>query len=61
MRDITIRIGIDQIAEIEEFNLVVEFSMDRIAEVDWVMDRGIGMTMEEEISEVTWECIKAKF
>ena len=28
MTDITIRIGIDQIVELEEFNLVVEFNMD---------------------------------
>ena len=34
MTDVTIRIGIGEIAEIEEFNLVVEFNMDRIIEVD---------------------------
>ena len=45
LTDITIRKGINQIAEIEEFNLVVEFNMDRITEVDWGIDRAIGMTV----------------
>ena len=39
MTDVTIRIGIDQIVEIEEFNFLVEFNMDRITEVDQGMDR----------------------
>ena len=43
-----IRIGIDQIAEIEEFHLVVEFSVDRAIEIDQDMNRFIGMTLEEE-------------
>ena len=35
----TIRIDIDQIVEIEESNLVVEFSTDKIIEVGSGMDR----------------------
>ena len=34
MTDITNRIDIDQIVEIEESNLVVQVSMDKITEVD---------------------------
>ena len=52
MTDIMIRIGIDPIVEIEEFNLVVEFSMDKVTEVDQGMDKAIGMTSREEILEV---------
>ena len=37
-----IKIGIDQIAEIEEFNLVVEINVDRGIEVDQDMDKAIG-------------------
>ena len=33
MTDITIRISIDPIAELEDFNLVTEFSTDKITEV----------------------------
>ena len=55
-----IRIGIDQIAEIGEFNLVVEFNMDRIIEVDQGMDKVIGMTLGEEIIEVMQEHIKVR-
>ena len=47
-----IRIGIDQVVEIGEFHLVVEFSMDKIIEIDQGMNRAIGMTLEEEILEV---------
>ena len=51
MTDITVRIDIDQIVEIGESNLEVEFSMDKITEVDQGMDKVIGMTLEEEILE----------
>ena len=44
--------GIDQIVEIEKSNLVVEFSMDKIIEVDQGMNKTIGMTLGEEILEV---------
>ena len=47
-----IKIGIDQIAEIGEFNLV-----DKI-EVGQSMNRIIGMIMGEKILEVAWEHIK---
>ena len=47
-----ITIGIDQIAEIGESNLVVEFNMDRIIEVDQDVDKAIGMTLGEESLEV---------
>ena len=46
-----IRIGIDQIAEIEEYNLAVEFCMDKAIEVDQGMDKIIGMTLGEQILE----------
>ena len=55
-----IRIGIDQIVEIGEFNLVVEFNMDRIIEVDQGIDKAIGMTLEEEILKVMQEHIKVR-
>ena len=54
-----IRIGIDHLAEIE-FNLVVEFSMDRIMEVDQGMDKAVGMTLGEGFLEVVQENIKFK-
>ena len=41
MTDVTIRIGIDPIVEIEEPNLVVDFSMDKITEVGQVMAKAI--------------------
>ena len=44
-----IRIGIDQMGEIGEFNLVVEFSMDRIIEKDQGVNKAIGTTLGEEI------------
>ena len=56
----TIRIDIDQTVEIEESNLVVEFSMDKIMEVDQGMNKTIGMTIGEEILEVTQECIRVR-
>ena len=48
----TIRIGIDQIGEVEESNLSVEFSTYKIIEVDQDMNKTIGMTIGEEILEV---------
>ena len=60
MTDITVRTDIDQIVEIEESNLAVEFSMDKITEVDQGMDRVIGMTLGEEILEAIWECIRIR-
>ena len=51
MTDVTIRIGMDPIAEIEEFNLVVEFSVDKIIEIGQGMDKATGMMLGEEISE----------
>ena len=56
----TIRIGIDQIVEAEEFNLGVEFSMDKITERDLGMNKTIGVIIGEEILEATWECIKIR-
>ena len=44
MTNVTIRIGIDPIVEIEESNLVAEFSMDKITEVGQGMDKAIEMT-----------------
>ena len=52
MTDITIRMGIDQIVEREEPNLVVEFSMDKITEVGQGMNKVIEITIGEEILEV---------
>ena len=57
----TMWIGIDQIAEIEESNIVVQFSTGKIIEVDPGMNKTIGMTKGEEILEVTWECIRVRF
>ena len=48
----TIRIGIDQIAEMEEFHLVVEYSGDKITEIDQGMNKIIEMTLGEEALEV---------
>ena len=39
-----IKIGTDQTAEIEEFHLVIDYSMDKIIETDQGMNRIIGMT-----------------
>ena len=44
--------GIDQIEEIEEFSLVVEFSMDKI-EVDLGMNKITGMIIGGESLDVT--------
>ena len=44
-----IKIGIDQIAKVGDFNLMVEINMDRIIEVDQDMDKAIGMTLGEKI------------
>ena len=48
-----------KIVEIE-YNLVVEFNMDRIIEVDQAMDKALGMTLGEEILEAMQEHIKIK-
>ena len=55
-----IRIGIDQVVEIREFHLVVEFNMDKIIEVDQGMYISMGMTLEEEMLEVMREHIKIR-
>ena len=60
MTDITIRIGRDPIAEIEEFNLEVEFSVDKITEAYQGMDKAIGMILREEISEAAQELTKVR-
>ena len=41
-----IRIGIDQVVQIGEFHLVVEFSMDKIIEIDQGMNKARGMTLK---------------
>ena len=46
-----IKIDIDQIVEIEEYCLVVEYSMDRIIEIALGIIRTIGMILGEEILE----------
>ena len=46
-----IKIDIDQIVEIEGFNLVVEYNMDRIMKVHQGMNKIIEMTIEEVILE----------
>ena len=38
--------------EIVEFHLVVEFSVDKIIDIDLGMNSAIGMTLEEETLEV---------
>ena len=43
-----IRIGTDQVVEIEEFHLVVEFSKDKITEVDQGINKAIGMSLKRE-------------
>ena len=48
----TIRICTGQRVEIEEYNLVVEFNMDRIIKVDQGMNRNIGMIFDKAILEV---------
>ena len=52
MTEEIIKIGIDQIVEIEDFNLV-----DKV-EADQGMNRIIGMIIAEEILGVKWECKK---
>ena len=47
-----IRIGIDQIVEIWEFNLVVDCNVDEIIRIDPSMNRIIEMTSEEVIMGV---------
>ena len=44
-----IRIGIDQIVKIEEFHLVVEFSVDKIIRITQDINIVIGTILEEEI------------
>ena len=44
----TIRIGLDEIAEMGEFHLVVGYIVDKIIETDQGMNRIIGMTLGEE-------------
>ena len=61
-----IKIGIDQIVEIGEFHLVVEYSEDEIIETDQDMKRIIEMIVGEtfplleEILEVMWEPIRIR-
>ena len=59
IRDI-FRIGIDQVVEIGEFHLLVEFSVDKIIEIDQGMNKAIGMMLEWEVLEEMWECIKTR-
>ena len=47
----TIRIGLDQIVELEEFHFMVGYSVDKIIEAGQGMNRIIGMILGEEISE----------
>ena len=49
MTDVTeiIKIDIDQIAEIGEFHLVIEYTVDRITQIGQGMNRTIGMTLKE--------------
>ena len=46
-----IKTDTDQILEIEEFHLMVEYNMDRIIEIDLGMIRTIEVTLEEETLE----------
>ena len=55
-----IKIDIDQIVEIEGFNLVVEYNMNRIMDIDQGMNKIIEMTTEEEILEGMSEYIKIR-
>ena len=50
--------NIDKIVEIEEFHLVVEYSTDKIAEIDQDMIRTIEMTLEQKIVEGIQEQIR---
>ena len=47
-----IKIGIDQVVEIEEFYLGVEYSVEKIKETDQGPNRIIGMALGDEILEV---------
>ena len=58
--DITVRIDIDQMVEIGESNLMVEFSMEKITEVDQGMEKAIGKTLGEEILEAIWGDMKIR-
>ena len=60
MTDVTIRIDTDQTVEIAESNLVVDFVMDKMAEVDQGMDKAIGITLGEEILEAIQKCIRIR-
>ena len=51
----TIRTGMGQTAEIEEFHLVVEYSVDKHIEIDQGMNRIIEMTLGKEALEVVRE------
>ena len=51
------KLGSDQIVEIEKFNFVIEFKMDKI-EVDLGINKITGIIIGEEIVEVTCEHIK---
>ena len=51
IRGIT-KIGIHQTVEIEEFHLVVGYSVDKITETDQGMNRITRMILEEDTSEV---------
>ena len=46
-----IKIDIEQIVEIKELSLVVEYNMDKIIEIVLGLIRTIGMILEEEILE----------
>ena len=46
--------------EIEGYHLVEEYNMDRTIEADQGIDKAIGMTLGEEISEAMQEHIKIK-
>ena len=48
----TIRTGIDQTAEIEDFHLVVEYSVDKITQIDQGIKGIIGITLGEGALEV---------
>ena len=55
-----IRIGIDQIAEIGEFNLVVEFNMDIIIEVEQGMDKVMNDTYDNFSFTTSLEEVRSK-
>ena len=46
-----IQIDIDQITEIDESHSVAEYNVDKITQIGQGMDRTIGVTLEEVISE----------